>query len=325
VQDQIRLKNWTINAGLRWDHYQLFLNRQAVDPRLSISRYFPGIDLLVHVSYDRVFQTPSFENILLSSSTAVEAINPSNFLRLVEPSEGNYYEAGLTKVFAGKLKLDANYFRRNVANYADDDQIANTTISFPIAFDKSIIYGAEAKLELPDWHHFSGFLSYSYEVGNAWYPVTGGLFLGNDAQGIPTSGHFPDSQDQRNTVRGRLRYQIKQRFWLAGGIQYDTGLPFEFQCDPSEILSQCIADEVQTYGQAVVNRINFARGRIYPAFQVNASAGADVYKSDRMNVRFQIDGQNLNNVTNVIDFGGLFSGNAIGPSRSVAMRLTTDF
>ena len=325
VQDQIRLKNWTINAGLRWDHYQLFLNRQAVDPRLSISRYFPGIDLLVHVSYDRVFQTPSFENILLSSSTAVEAINPSNFLRLVEPSEGNYYEAGLTKVFAGKLKLDANYFRRNVANYADDDQIANTTISFPIAFDKSIIYGAEAKLELPDWHHFSGFLSYSYEVGNAWYPVTGGLFLGNDAQGIPTSGHFPDSQDQRNTVRGRLRYQIKQRFWLAGGIQYDTGLPFEFQCDPSEILSQCIADEVQTYGQAVVNRINFARGRFYPAFQVNASAGADVYKSDRMNVRFQIDGQNLNNVTNVIDFGGLFSGNAIGPSRSVAMRLTTDF
>ena len=325
VQDQIRLKNWTINAGLRCDHYQLFLNRQAVDPRLSISRYFPGIDLLVHVSYDRVFQTPSFENILLSSSTAVEAINPSNFLRLVEPSEGNYYEAGLTKVFAGKLKLDANYFRRNVANYADDDQIANTTISFPIAFDKSIIYGAEAKLELPDWHHFSGFLSYSYEVGNAWYPVTGGLFLGNDAQGIPTSGHFPDSQDQRNTVRGRLRYQIKQRFWLAGGIQYDTGLPFEFQCDPSEILSQCIADEVQTYGQAVVNRINFARGRIYPAFQVNASAGADVYKSDRMNVRFQIDGQNLNNVTNVIDFGGLFSGNAIGPSRSVAMRLTTDF
>jgi hypothetical protein len=325
VQDQIRLKNWTINAGLRWDHYQLFLNRQAVDPRLSISRYFPGIDLLVHVSYDRVFQTPSFENILLSSSTAVEAINPSNFLRLVEPSEGNYYEAGLTKVFAGKLKLDANYFRRNVANYADDDQIANTTISFPIAFDKSIIYGAEAKLELPDWHHFSGFLSYSYEVGNAWYPVTGGLFLGNDAQGIPTSGHFPDSQDQRNTVRGRLRYQIKQRFWLAGGIQYDTGLPFEFQCDPSEILSQCIADEVQTYGQAVVNRINFARGRIYPAFQVNASAGADVYKSDRMNVRFQIDGQNLNNVNNVIDFGGLFSGNAIGPSRSVAMRLTTDF
>ena len=27
----------------------------------------------------------------------------------------------------------------------------------------------------------------------------------------------------------------------------------------------------------------------------------------------------------LIDFGGLFSGNAIGPSRSVATRLTTNF
>jgi len=329
VQDQIRLKNWTINAGLRCDHYQLLLNKSAFEPRVSVSRYFPTADLLVHFSYDRVFQTPSFENILLSNSSQVETIAPESFLRLpVEPSEGNYYEAGLTKVFAGHLKLDANYFRRDVANYADDDQIENTTISFPIAFNKSVIYGAEAKLEVPDWRRFSGFLSYSYQVGNAWFPVTGGLFLGDDAQGLPPNGHFPDSQDQRNTVRGRVRYQVKSRFWIAGGIQYDTGLPFEFQCDPSLTLQQCIygpGGVAQTYGLAVVDRINFARGRIYPAFQVNASAGVDINKSDRMNVRFQIDGQNLNNVLNVIDFGGLFSGNAIGPSRSVSMRLTTIF
>jgi outer membrane receptor protein involved in Fe transport len=25
-------KNWTISAGLRWDHYQLLLNREALDP-----------------------------------------------------------------------------------------------------------------------------------------------------------------------------------------------------------------------------------------------------------------------------------------------------
>jgi len=328
VQDQIRLKNWTINAGLRWDHYQLLLNRHGVDPRFSISRYFPSAGLLVHFSYDRVFQTPSFENILLSSSEAAAAINPSNFLRLVEPSEGNYYEAGLTKAFYGKVRLDANYFRRRVSNYADDDQIQNTTISFPIAFKKSIVYGAEARIELSDWRRLSGFLSYSYEVGNAWWPVTGGLFLGDDASGLLPSGHFPDSQDQRNTIRGRLRYQVTPRFWVAGGIQYDTGLPFEFQCDPSLTLQECIygpGGPAQTYGQAVVDRINFARGRIYPAFQVNASAGADLYKSDHMNMRIQVDGQNLSNVLNVIDFGGLFSGNAIGPSRSVAARLTTSF
>ena len=319
VQDQIRLKNWTINAGLRWDHYQLILNRHAVDPRFAISRYFPSADLIVHFSYDRVFQTPSFENILLSSSPAAEAIDPSpgNVLRLVEPSEGNYYEAGLSKAFFGKVKLDANYFRRLVSNYADDNQIQNTTISFPVAFQKAVIYGGEAKIELSDWRRFSGFVSYSYTVGNAWWPVTGGLFLGDDAAGLLTSGHFPDSQDQRHTVRGRLRYQVTPRSWIAGGIQYDTGLPFDFQGTEQQALTE--------YGQQVIDRINFARGRIYPAFQVNASAGADLYKSDHMNMHIQIDGQNLTNVLDVIDFGGLFSGNAIGPSRSVALRLATNF
>jgi TonB-dependent Receptor Plug Domain len=317
AQDLIHLDNWTISAGLRWDHYQLLLNRQAVDPRFSISRYVPFADLVLHFSYDRVFQTPSFENILLSSSTAVESLDPENFLRLpVEPSEGNYYEAGLTKVFFKKIKLDANYFRRLVNNYADDDQIDNTTISFPIAFRKAIIYGAEAKVDVPEWHRFSGFASYSYTLGNAWFPVTGGLFLGDNAVN-PTSGHFPDSQDQRNTVRGRVRYQVTPRFWIAGGIQYDTGLPFEFDGDPATVLAE--------YGQQVLDRINFTRGRIYPSFQVNASAGADVYKSDRLNVKLQVDGQNLSNVLDVIDFGGLFSGNAIGPSRSYSLRLTTAF
>jgi TonB-dependent Receptor Plug Domain len=330
VQDLIRLGNWTISAGLRWDHYQLLLNRQAVDPRVAISRAFPSAGVVVHFAYDRVFTTPIFENILLSSSTAVDALSP-DFLRLpVQPSEGNYYEGGLTKSLFGKLRVDANYFRRLVNNFHDDDQISNTTISFPIAFRNAIIYGAEAKIEMLEWRRFSGYASYSYTVGNDWFPVTGGLFLGDDASAAETQthGHLPIGSDQRNTLRGRVRYQITPRFWIAGGIQFDSGLPFEFQCDPSLTIQECVygpGGVAQTYGQAVVNRINFPRGRIYPATQFNASAGAEIYKSDRMRMQLQADGQNLNNILNVVSFGGLFSGNAIGPSRSVALRLTTTF
>jgi hypothetical protein len=320
LQNLVHLHNWTINAGLRWDHYQLLLNRQAFEPRLAISHYFRSADAVLHFSYDRVFQTPSFENILLSSSPAVASIDPTGFLRLpVQPSQGDYYEAGLNKSFFGHIGLGTNYFRRVVNNYADDSQIANTTISFPIAFRKAILYGLEGKLELFDWHRLSGFTSYSYIVGNVWFPVTGGLFFGSDAGAAASqlTGHTPDSQDQRNTVRGRLRYQISPRIWIAGGFQFDSGLPFDFDGDPSTVLAQ--------YGQQVLNRINFARGRIDPALQANASAGADIYKSDRLTMRLQADSQNLNNVLNVIDFGGLFSGNAIGPSRSFTLRLTNTF
>jgi hypothetical protein len=327
IQDLYHAGNWTINAGLRWDHYQLLLNRQAVDPRFAISRYFPSAGLVLHFSYDRVFQTPSNENILYSSSPEVTALS-DDFLRLaIQPSEGNYYEVGLTKAFAGHVKFDANYFRRLVNNYADDDQINNTTISFPIAFRRATIYGAEGKLTVTPWGRFSGFLSYSYQVGNVWNPVTGGLFLGDDADTAASqlTGHFPDTQDQRNTVRGRLRVQVAPRIWVAGGIQYDTGLPFDFQCADGESMNNCIAGVTAQYGQDVVNRINFDRGRILPSFQLNASLGADLFKTDRISVHFQADGENLNNVVDLIDFGGLFSGNAIGPSRSFGLKLETDF
>ena len=320
VEDLVHLGKWSINAGLRWDHYQLLVNKQAVEPRFAISRYVASANLIVHFAYDRVFQTPSFENILLSSSTQVESLAPSTFLRLpVEPSEGDYLEGGLTQGLFSKAKLDVNYFRRVVNNYADDDQINNTGVSFPIAFRKGIIYGAEGKIDLPEWKRFSGFVSYSYQVGDAWNPVTGGLFLGDNATAAETrlTGHFPGSQDQRNAVRGRLRYQAHPRFWLAGGIQYDSGLPFEFDGDSSAVLAQ--------YGQEVLDRINLGRGRIDPSLQLNASAGADVYNSERVNMRLQADGQNLTNILDVIDFGGLFSGNAIGPPRSYSVRLTMTF
>ena len=319
AQDLIRMGNWTANLGLRYDHYQLVENKQAVEPRAAISRYFPAIGLIAHFSFDRIFQTPSFENLLLATSFETALINP-DILRLpVLPSQGNYYEAGVSKAFANNLRIDVNYYLRRVANYADDDQIQNTTISFPIAFQKAVIYGAEGKITVPQWHKLSGFASYSYMVGNAFFPVAGGLFLGDDAQSAisQTTGHFPDSQDQRNTLFTRWIYQVHPRFWLGGGVQYGTGLPFDFQGTEQEALQQ--------YGPQVVSRVNFNRGRIYPSTLLSASAGVDVYKSDRMNVRYQIDGQNLTNTLNVIDFGGLFSGNAIGPPRSVSMRLTTSF
>lgn len=316
LQDTIHLHNTTIAAGLRWDHYQFFANRQALEPRIALSRYFPSALLVLHASYDRVFQTPSTDNVLLSSSSQVESIDPGTFLRLpLNPSTGNYYEIGASKDFAHQLRFDANYFRRFLANFADDNQLQNTTIAFPIAFRKAVIYGFEGKLELPQWHSLSGFASYSYEVGNVWSPITGGLFLGSDAFDLP--GRFPNSQDQRNTLRSRARYQIHPRLWVAAGVQFDSGLPFEFEGDPTTVLAQ--------YGPEVLDRLNFDRGRILPAALLNASAGATLHHSERFTTIIQVDGENLNNTLDVLDFGGLFSGNAIGPPRSLFLRLNTTF
>ncbi len=321
VQDSIRLGNWTVDAGVRWDHYQLLVNKNEVSPRVAISRYFPTLGLNIHVSYDRIFQTPSFENILLSSSPAAESLDTSvPAVQLpVEPSQGTYYELGATTAFFSKLRLDTNMFRRDVNNYADDSQVLSTGISFPVSFARAVLYGAEAKLEVQRWGRFSGFASYSYIVGNAWYPVTGGLFLGDDAASAVTqlTGHFPDSQDQRNTLRARVRYQLASRLWLAVGSDYNSGLPFQPDLTPQQYATE--------YGQVVINHLNFDRDRISPYLTENVSLGADLYHWEKRSVRLQADAQNLSNKLDVIDFGGLFSGNAIGPSRQYTFRLLTSF
>jgi hypothetical protein len=321
VQDSIRLGNWTINAGLRWDHYQLLLNQNAFSPRVAMSRYFPTLGLILHGSYDRIFQTPSFENILLSSSPAAESLDTSvPAVQLpVPPSHGSYYELGLTKRIFNRLRVDANMFRRDVNNYADDSQVLSTGISFPIAFRKGILYGAEGKLEVQNWKGFSGMAIYSYIVGNVWNPVTGGLFLGDAAAAAVTqlTGHSPDSQDQRQTIRARVRYQVAPRLWMALGSDYNSGLPFQ-----PDLTAQQYATE---YGQVVINHLNFNRDRISPYLAENVSVGADLFQREKHSVRLQADAANLSNTLQVIDFGGLFSGNAIGPARQYTLRLVTIF
>jgi outer membrane receptor for Fe3+-dicitrate len=318
VQDLVRLGRWTLSAGLRWDHYRLVVDHRAFSPRLGIAWYWPRADLVFHASYDRIFQTPAAENILLASSAAVGALNPEVLRLPVEPSHGNFYEAGLTKGLLGKLKLELNYYNRRFDNYADDDVLLNTGVSFPIAFHRGTIYGTEAKLELPNWGRLSGQVSYSNMVGFGYTPVTGGLFLGDDASGaLANSGRFPVSQDQRNTLSTRFRYQVVPRAWVAFGASYGSGLPTEFDGTVQEAIRQ--------FGQQIVNRVNFDRGRVKPSLALGASIGTDLIKNEHMVMRLQADAQNLNNRLNVINFAGLFSGTGIAPPRSYALRLGLEF
>jgi hypothetical protein len=319
VQDLVRMGQWTLDAAIRWDHYQLVLNRNAFSPRFSLSRYLPRADLILHASYARLFVPPSSDNLLLSSSTAVESLNP-NVLRLpVYPSLGNNYEGGLSKGLFGQLRLDLDVYRRTASNYPDYDPLLNTGVNFPIAFTRATLYGADGTLDLPHWEKLSGSVNYSYMVANRWFPVSGGLLLGEEDIGRRTrdSGHIPDAQDQRNVVETRFDYQWFRRFFVAGGAAYGSGLPFDYDVSSHDALEE--------YGQDVVNRINFARNRVKPTLSVQAFAGIDVYQEGNLHVRFEADGGNLNNRLNVIYFGGLFSGNSIGPAHNFGLRLATNF
>ena len=321
VQDEFHQNNWNVSLGIRYDHYHFAVDESAWSPRLAVSHYFSSPGLLAHASYDRIFQTPAIENLLLGSSSEVSRIS-SLVLRLpVRPARANYYEAGLTKAFAGKLRFDANVFRRDFRNYSDDDALLNTGVSFPIADASARIQGIEGKVELPTWGRFSGFVSYANQAGIGRGPITGGLFIGAEAiAGVSDNSHFWVSQDQRNTARARLRVQASRRLWLATEGSFGSGLPIEFSTGDNDY-----AFLLAQYGSRILSEADFVRGRVRPSYSLDTSAGVDLYSKEGKRVSLQAQGSNLTNHLNVINFASLFSGTALAAPRSGAVRLAIVF
>ncbi len=311
AQDRVSAGPWTLSAGLRWDHYALLVRDRAFSPRLALAWSRPERDLVVRVSYDRVFQTPSFENLLLSSSDEVETLSGHAVRLPVPPSRGNFYEAGLTKAWFGRVRVELGAYRRLIDQFADDDVLLNTGVTFPIAFAHADIKGTDVKLVLTDWRGLSGFLSYSNMVGTGFLPVVGGLLLGDDAEALDATDRFAVTQDQRNTVSGRAAYRLGARASISANVSYGSGLPVEFEGDQQ--------DAIEQFGTRVVQHVDFERGRVRPFLILDASLGLSLTSSG--NARLQADALNLTNRLRVINFAGVFSGTALAPPRSFAIRL----
>jgi hypothetical protein len=162
-------------------------------------------------------------------------------------------------------------------------------------------------------------VSYANQSGYGQGPITGGLFLGSDAANLLTdTSKFAVTQDQRNTLRTRIRFQAPRRVWLAIGAQYGSGLPADTGgADPNFLLAQ--------YGPAILSQVNLSRGRVRPNLSVDAAGGAEIYRKEQRSAVFQIQFSNLADRVNVINFASLFSGTAVEPPRSVSARLRLTF
>jgi outer membrane cobalamin receptor len=317
VQDRIQHGAWTVSAGLRWDRYRLLVAEDAISPRLGVAWSWPRADVVVRGSYDRAFQTPAAENLLLASSAQLDGLAGEVVRIPLRPSRGHFFDIGASKR-VGTLRVDVTHFVRRMSEFADDDVLLNTGVSFPIAFERARIHGTEVKLEVPRWRAVSGSISYGHMKGTGFLPITGGLLLGEEAaDALASTDRFPISQDQRHTVRGRVSYQVSRRAWVALGAAYGSGLPVEFEGDLDEAVEQ--------YGSRTLDRVDFEAKRLRPAATLDASVGLSLLQRQSQRVRVQADVLNLTDRFNVINFAGLFSGTALGAPRAFAVRAQFEF
>jgi hypothetical protein len=119
-----------------------------------------------------------------------------------------------------------------------------------------------------------------------------------------------------------VRFQVTERLWLATSGEYGSGLPVDLN-GPTD--SSQFNFLLQQYGPAILSEVNFNAGRVRPNFSFDAAAGATLFHKEGKDVSFEIEGHNLTDQLNVVNFASLFSGTAVAPPASVSARLKIGF
>lgn len=329
VQDRFTVfKNFTLDAGLRYDNYKLLISEQALSPRIGVAYYIPRTQTTLRASYNRFFQPPPNENLLLASSAQAAAISPVAVLRGVTiiqpilPDKENVYEVGAQQLVSRYFRLNLSLYQKRIVNFSDKDQFFETGVVFPVAISSGRVTGEELRLESTEIRGFRGFISYANARAYGVTPINGGLFLGENPQELQLSGViFPADHDQRNEVQFQLGYNHhRSGLYATFNGRYDSGVPTDVE--PGTTLAEFVA---QGFDPRLYNEIDFQRSRVRPRMLLDFSVGADLMQKERVSLNLQFDVQNLTNELFLYNFESVFSGTHVGFPRLFSGRLALRF
>lgn len=318
VQDRFTLfDRLTIDAGLRFDHYDFVVDDRALSPRIGLAYHFKRTGTVIRGAYNRLFQTPPTENLLLSSSPAggVFSLLASSAGREVPPERQNFYEYGVQQQIGGHIRLDLSRYVKNIKNFSDKDQFLDTPIIFPVAIAQGDIRGTEVRLDLIPIRGWTAFISYANSRATGTTPLAGGLFLDEVSSDLLIPGNqFAADHDQRNTAQFGVTYSHKTGAWFNLAGRHDSGVPTEV--DPAVL---------PTLDPRIADSLDAVAGRVRPRTIFDFATGVDLARESRYPVTLQFSVQNLANTFYLYNFESVFSGTHIGRPREISARIVFHF
>lgn len=329
VQDRFQLfRNFTVDAGVRYDNYKLVIHDNAFSPRIGIAYYIPRTQTVLRASYNHFFQTPPAENLLLASSAEAAALSPLAVIqglsgvRPIKPDKQHAFEVGAQQQLSRYFRLNATVYQKRITNFSDKDQFFDTGVIFPITISSGRVTGEELRLESAEMRGFRGFVSYANARAYGVTPINGGLFLGEAIASLDEPGlKFANDHDQRNSLQFQLGYNHQRSgIYAIFGGRYDSGYPTDVE--PGTTLAGFVE---QGFDPRLYNEIDFQRGRVRPRTILNFTVGADLLRKERASLNVQFDIQNLTNELFLYNFESVFSGTHIGYPRLFSGRVALHF
>lgn len=322
VQDSIRLGRLQLSLGLRYDNYRYLVTGGQWQPRVGAAYHIEATNTVLRASYNRTYQTPPNENLLLSGSEAASVLVPASvrqaFGRAITPilpERQNVYEAGLQQGLGRHFSLNSAFYHKNSRDMQDNDNFLNTGIIFPITLARSRTNGFESRLMLLPWNGLSGSVSFTRMRTTVTPPFTGGLFLGSAAVESLSAGPFIIDHDQPRSIHGLLQYNVTRRLWVSTSIRHDSGLVAN-PSDPEEVAADPDYSDLLPY----VN-LTSDPARVRPRTITDVAVGFDGYRGDRRVWDVTAQVSNIADVTALYNFQSIFVGTRLVQPRTASVKL----
>lgn len=228
AQDILTLGQAAVSLGVRFDNYDGITKGNLLQPRLGLSYHVKSTGTVLRGSFMRSFESPYNENLILSSVTGAGGLangvlgDTSNLP--LRPGARTQLNAGFQQALGKHLLLDMDYFIKQTNNAYDFNVLFNTSVTFPISWNKSKVDGASLRLNLTNYKGLSAFIVAGHTRARFFPPETGGLFFNSD---LP-AGVFRIDHDQKLEQTTQVQYQFEQWKKVAPYVnftwRYDSGL-----------------------------------------------------------------------------------------------------
>lgn len=317
IQDNISLGRWNLALGLRYDAYRFLTRGNQMQPRVGVSYYLRETGTVLRASYNRTYQTPPNENLLLASSEqssvlvarSVRSTLGQGVVR-IRPERQNFYEAGVQQAIGSHLSADASFYHKDARDQQDNNNFFNTGIIFPMSLAAIRVNGVEGRVALLPARGFSATASVTHARAVSTPPFTGGLFIGNPGVILLSSGPFVIDHDQKLGVQTVVAYDIGRGLSATVSTRYDSGLVTN-PSDPAVVARDADYAPLLPYVNLTSNP-----PRTLPRAITNVGVG---YKGERWEADFQV--MNVTNKTALYNFQSLFVGTRLAAPRTAALRL----
>jgi len=322
LQDQFRWKRFQVAAGLRYDQYRFLVNGGQWQPRVGVSFELWPKKTILRASYNRTYQTPPNENLLLSSAEESGVLVTPNVratlggaLRLIQPERQNFYELGLQQAIGSRFSVNASFYHKNARDQQDNNNFFNTGIIFPTSLASIRVNGAEGRVAMLPVKGISATFSATHGRAITTPPFTGGLFIGQEAVALLSAGPFVIDHDQRLSLHAVVSWTHKRGWFATSTTRYDSGLVAN-PSDPAEVAADPDYSDLLPYVDLLSTPAR-TRARTIQ----DLVFGYERLQDGRKRWEATVQVSNLTNRTALYNFQSIFVGTRLVQPRTAGVRL----